>query len=105
MKKTAGFSSLIIFLKVESFGLRPAEFSPTNLNDLTRFFLLFCFPLLPFLFPFFVLIFTSFLGSVLPDSLILTVGVEMEASGSPEPPEKPTPQFYCLYLHFHCYPH
>ena len=90
------------FLNVESFGLKPAEFTPRNLNDLTNVFLLFRFPLLC-CFIFLIFILTSFLKNVCFDSFSLNFGFETEASGSPEPSEKPTVLFHysCFPVHLH----
>ena len=77
-------------MKVESLGLKPAEFTPRNLIDLTNFFLLLRFPLL-FCFIFLTFILTSFLKNVDFDSFSFDFDLGMEALGSPEPSEKPTP--------------
>ena len=88
MKNTEGCRSFITFLNVFNFGLRPAELTPKNLKDLTKHFLLFLFPLLPFRRFFLMLILTSFLLNVLFAGSFSDVDFLWEVPCSAEPCKK-----------------
>ena len=49
-KNTDGFNLVNTFLKVDSLDRSPAAFTPSNLNDFVKLFILFLFPLLPVFF-------------------------------------------------------
>lgn len=96
MKNTEGFNFARTFLKVRSFDFRPAELTPTSLNDLVKLFELFLLPLRAIFF-FGDITLKVFLITVLffldfPSSSLL------EDPGLPKPSEKPTLSHLCFYL-------